>query len=324
MVKVYSHSEHEFLKNKKFCIVGYGSQGMAQALNLRDSGVGDITIVLYEGSKSISIAKEDGFAVDTTGSSVKHADVVVMLASDELHKEICEKTLSAHFRPGQVVIFAHGFSVLYGLVELPEFVDVCMVSPKSVGAEVRRRYLARNGVVCFVSVMRDSSGIARMVADSYVSAIAHGNTIIETTFKEEVEANLFSEQVVLCGGLPSFIKCAFETAVESGISPELAYLGCLHEVKLIADLMYRKGLYGMLSNVSRVAGYGASIVGDLLINDEVKHRMRETLDRIQSGEFFNQLAGEMDLGQVTNKHLDKLKDHPIEVVGRRLRDLMQV
>ncbi|ASI48286.1 ketol-acid reductoisomerase [Anaplasma ovis str. Haibei] len=323
-MRIYSHNDCGYLIGKKFCIVGYGSQGVAQAMNLRDSGVEDITIVLYAGSKSVDAAIGDGFEVDTSGASVQSADVIVMLAPDELHREICAKTLSAYFRPGQAIIFAHGLSVLYGLVELPEFVDVCMVSPKSVGTEVRNQYLAGNGVVCFTAVMHNRSGNAQIVSDSYASAIALGELIISTTFKEEVEANLFSEQVVLCGGVPSLIKCAFEVMVEAGISPELAYLGCVYEVKLIADLMHRKGIHGCLSNVSSVAGYGASIVGERIVDSRVKQSMRKALDEVRSGEFFGKLSGEPDLQQTLGAYFEKLKNHPIETVGTELRNLMGV
>ena len=321
-MRIYSHDGCSYLIGKKFCIIGYGSQGMAQAMNLRDSGVEDITIVLYAGSKSVDTAIKDGFEVDTTGASVHSADVIVMLAPDELHQEICAKTLSAYFRPGQAVIFAHGFSVLYGLVKLPEFVDVCMVSPKSVGPEVRNQYLVGNGVVCFTSVAHNHSGNAQIVSDSYTSAIALGKLIISTTFKEEVEANLFSEQVVLCGGVPSLIKCAFEVMVEAGISPELAYLGCLYEVKLIADLMHGKGIHGCLSNVSSVAMYGASIVGERIVDSRVKQSMKKVLDEIRSGEFFGKLSGEPDLQQTLGAYLEEQKNHAIEAVGTKLRNLM--
>ncbi|KAA8472854.1 ketol-acid reductoisomerase [Anaplasma marginale] len=321
-MEIYQHSDCSCLSGKKFCIVGYGSQGKAQAMNLRDSGIRDITIILHAGSRSIDLARGDGFEVDTSGSSAKHADVIVMLAPDEAHREICKETLFPYLKPGQAIIFAHGLSILYGLVELPGYVDVCMVSPKSVGTEVRNQYLEGNGVVCFTAVMNDCSGTAKAVSDAYAAAVMLGKLIIGTTFKQEVEANLFSEQVVLCGGIPSLIKCAFEVMVESGISPEVAYLGCVYEVKLIADLMHRKGIYGCLSNVSSVAGYGASITGDRIIDGRVKQSMRETLAEIQSREFFKKLSKEPNLQQTLSTYYKELEKHPIEAVGKELRDLM--
>ncbi|MGN7661247.1 MAG: ketol-acid reductoisomerase [Anaplasma sp.] len=322
-MRVYSHTDPSYIIDKKLCIVGYGSQGTAQAMNLRDSGANDISIVLYDGSPSVGRATRDGFHVDVSGTSVQNADVVIMLAPDELHQKIC-KALAEYFKPGQVIMFAHGLSVLYNLVALPEFMDVCLVSPKSVGTEVRNQYLTGKGVACCLSVLQDRSGNAQTVADSYAAAVMLGNLIIETSCKEETEANLFSEQVVLCGGVPSLIKAAFEVMIGAGISPELAYLNCLHEMKLITDLMYHRGMYGVLSNVSSVAGYGAVTVGDRLINSRVKLEMQKTLSKIRSGDFFQELAKMPNLRRTMQEYFNTLKDHPIEVVGAKIRHLMKL
>ena len=312
------------IKNKKIAIVGYGSQGHAHANNLKDSGVGEVCVALRPNSASAAKAKDAGFEVMTAADAAAWADVAMVLAPDELQAEIYNDHLAGSLGAGSALAFAHGLNVHFRLIEPRDDLDIFMIAPKGPGHTVRSEYQRGGGVPCLMAVQQDSSGNAQEIALSYGCAIGGGRAgIIETTFKEECETDLFGEQVVLCGGLTSLIAAGFETLVEAGYAPEMAYFECLHEVKLIVDLIYEGGIANMRYSISNTAEYGDYTRGSRIVTDDVRAEMRRILDDIQSGKFAREWMLENRVGQTSFKTMRSLAaEHPIEEVGERLRAMM--
>ena len=312
------------IKNKKVVIVGYGSQGHAHAANLRDSGVKEIAVALRSDSNSIDKAKSAGFKVMNVADASKWADVIMMLTPDELQGEIYREEIEKNMKSGAAIAFAHGLNVHFNLIEPRNDIDVFMVAPKGPGHTVRSEYQKGGGVPCLMAVHKDSSGKARDLALSYASAIGGGKSgIIETTFKDECETDLFGEQTVLCGGLVELIKNGFETLTEAGYPPEMAYFETLHEVKLIVDLIYEGGIANMNYSISNTAEYGEYVSGKRIVDSKSKEKMKEVLKDIQSGKFTRDWMNEHKAGQKNFLKMRKdLADHPIEKVGKELRAMM--
>ena len=312
------------IKTKKVAIVGYGSQGHAHALNLRDSGVKDVAVALRQGSGSIAKAEAESLPVMTPAEAVEWADVTMILAPDETQQDLYYNELQGRIKPGAAIAFAHGLSVHFGLIEPPDDIDVFMIAPKGPGHTVRSEFARGAGVPCLVAVHQDVSGAALDVALSYGSAIGGGRSgIIETTFKEECETDLFGEQTVLCGGLTSLIQAGYETLVEAGYSPEMAYFECLHEVKLIVDLIYQGGIANMRYSISNTAEFGDYLSGPRIVDADTKARMKEVLDDIQSGKFVKEWMLESKVGSPRFKAMRKASQaHHIEEVGEKLRSMM--
>ena len=312
------------IKEKKVAIFGYGSQGHAHALNLRDSGVKEVVVALREGSSSIKKAESKGLKVMSLSDAAAWADVVMMLTPDELQSTIYKNHIEQRMRQGTSLAFAHGLNIHFNLINSRKDLDVFMVAPKGPGHLVRSEYQRGGGVPCLMAIHKDSSGKARDLAMSYANAIGGGKSgIIETTFKDECETDLFGEQTVLCGGLVELIKNGFETLVEAGYPPEMAYFECLHEVKLIVDLIYEGGIANMNYSISNTAEYGEYTAGKKIIDAKTKERMKEILKDIQSGKFTKQWMDECKNGQKNFlKMRSDLANHPIEKVGKKLRDLM--
>jgi ketol-acid reductoisomerase len=312
------------IKTKKVAIVGYGSQGHAHTLNLRDSGVKDVAVALRQGSGSIAKAEAEGIKVMGPAEAAAWADVLMILAPDEIQADLYAAEIHENLKPGSAIAFAHGLSVHFGLISPPEGVDVFMIAPKGPGHTVRGEYARGAGVPCLVAVHQDASGAALDLALSYGSAIGGGRSgIIETSFKEECETDLFGEQTVLCGGLTSLITAAWETLVEAGYAPEMAYFECLHEVKLIVDLMYEGGIANMRYSISNTAEFGDYVSGPRVIDASVKARMKEVLDDIQSGKFVQDWMMENKVGAPRFKAMRRRSaEHDIEKVGQNLRDMM--
>ena len=312
------------IKGKKVVVVGYGSQGHAHAMNMRDSGVTDVAIALREGSASAVKAKDAGFNVMSVAEAAKWGDVLMMLTPDELQGEIYTEHLAANMQPGAALAFAHGLNIHFNLIEARSDIDVFMIAPKGPGHTVRSEYQRGGGVPCLVAVEQNPSGNALEVALSYASAIGGGRAgVIETTFKEECETDLFGEQVVLCGGLTSLIMAGYETLCEAGYAPEMAYFECLHEVKLIVDLMYEGGMANMRYSISNTAEYGDYMSGPRIITDETKAEMKRILADIQSGRFTRDWMLENRVGQTSFKaQRRRMAEHDIEEVGARLRGMM--
>jgi ketol-acid reductoisomerase len=312
------------IKAKNVAIVGYGSQGHAHAQNLRDSGVANVAIALRQGSASAAKAKNAGLEVMSVADAAKWADLVMMLTPDELQADIYREHIAGNIRDGAALAFAHGLNVHFALIEPKDSVDVVMIAPKGPGHTVRSEYQRGGGVPCLVAVARDASGNALDLALSYASAIGGGRSgIIETTFREECETDLFGEQVVLCGGLVELIRAGFETLVAAGYAPEMAYFECLHEVKLIVDLIYEGGIANMNYSISNTAEYGEYISGPRVINEETRAEMRRILADIQQGKFTSEWMREYRAGLPRFKATRRLNDeHPIEAVGERLRAMM--
>ncbi len=312
------------IKEKKVAIFGYGSQGHAHALNLRDSGVKEVVVALREGSSSIKKAESKGLKVMSLSDAAAWADVVMVLTPDELQSTIYKNHIEQRMRQGTSLAFAHGLNIHFNLINSRKDLDVFMVAPKGPGHLVRSEYQRGGGVPCLMAIHKDSSGKARDLAMSYANAIGGGKSgIIETTFKDECETDLFGEQTVLCGGLVELIKNGFETLVEAGYPPEMAYFECLHEVKLIVDLIYEGGIANMNYSISNTAEYGEYTAGKKIIDAKTKERMKEILKDIQSGKFTKQWMDECKNGQRNFlKMRSDLANHPIEKVGKKLRDLM--
>ena len=312
------------IKSKKVAIIGFGSQGHAHALNLKDSGVKEIVVALREGSPSIKKAEQAGLKVMSISDAAEWADVVMILAPDELQSGIYKNHIEQRMKQGSSLAFAHGLNIHYDLIKSRDDLDVFMVAPKGPGHLVRTEFQKGGGVPCLMAVHKDSSGKARDLALSYASAIGGGKSgIIETTFKDECETDLFGEQVVLCGGLVELIKKGFETLTEAGYPPEMAYFECLHEVKLIVDLIYEGGIANMNYSISNTAEYGEYVSGKKIVDDKTKERMKEVLKDIQSGKFTRDWMKENESGQKNFLQMRKdLADHPIEKVGEKLRALM--
>jgi ketol-acid reductoisomerase len=312
------------IKTKKVVIVGYGSQGHAHANNLKDSGVKDVVVALKEGSRSRAKAEAAGFKCMTPAVAAKWGDILMMLTPDELQGDIYNEDLKPNMRAGAAIAFAHGFNVHFNFIEPRDDIDVFMIAPKGPGHTVRSEYLRGGGVPCLVAIDQDSSGNALEVALSYSSAIGGGRAgTIETTFKEECETDLFGEQVVLCGGLCELIKAGYETLCEAGYAPEMAYFECLHEVKLIVDLIYEGGIANMNYSISNTAEYGEYVSGPRIVTEETKAEMKRVLADIQSGTFARNWMLENKVNQSSFKAMRRrAAEHSIEQVGEKLRAMM--
>ncbi len=325
-MKVYYDSDADLnlIKTKKVCIIGYGSQGHAHALNLRDSGVKDLIIALREGSSSIAKAEKDGFKVLSVEEASKWADICMILVPDELQADLYNNYLEKNLKKGACLLFAHGLSIHFQLIKARDDLDVFMIAPKGPGHTVRGQYVSGGGVPCLIAIHQDASKNALELGISYASAIGGGRSgIIQTTFKEECETDLFGEQTVLCGGLTALIQAGFETLVEAGYSPEMAYFECLHEVKLIVDLIYEGGIANMRYSISNTAEYGDLTRGPRIINENTKSEMKKVLAEIQSGKFVRDWILECKSGQLNfkaEKRIQSLKQ--IEMVGEKLRKMM--
>jgi ketol-acid reductoisomerase len=316
-------AQPKFLKGKKFAIIGYGSQGHAHANNLRDSGY-DVVVGLRRGSASWTKAANAGFDVRTNNEAAREADVVMMLVPDETAPAIYRDDIAPNMRSGDYLAFAHGFGIHFGKIVPPKEINVFMVAPKSPGHLMRAEFTHGRGVPCLLAVHQDPSGDTREVGLAYASALGGGRAgILETTFREETETDLFGEQAVLCGGLTALIQAGFETLVEAGYSPEMAYFECLHEMKLIVDLVYEGGISNMRYSVSNTAEYGDMTRGPRVISQCVRGEMKKLLADIQSGAFADEWMAECTAGKphFTQLECDGMK-HPIEVVGARLRGMM--
>ncbi len=325
MSKMYYEKDCDLslLKGKKVAVIGYGSQGHAHAQNLRDSGV-SVIIGLYEGSKSAVQAKADGFEVLNTADAVKAADVVMMLVNDEKMADIYNNGVASNLSEGMTLCFAHGFNIHYNLIVPPANVNVIMIAPKGPGHTVRSQYTESKGVPCLIAVYNDATGNAKDIALAYAMGIggARGG-ILETTFKEETETDLFGEQAVLCGGVSALMKAGFETLVEAGYQPESAYFECVHEMKLIIDLVIKGGLSFMRYSISDTAEYGDYSVGHRIITDETKKEMKKVLNEIQNGEFAKNWILENKAGRTSFLAKRRIEsEHLVEKVGADLRSKM--
>ena len=311
------------IKNKKVAVIGFGSQGHAHAQNMRDSGVKDVIIAVRPGA-SAKKAEAASFKVMSVADAAKVADVMMMATPDELQADIYKDDLHANMKQGAALLFAHGFNVHFKLIEARKDLDVLMVAPKGPGHTVRGEYLKGGGVPCLVAIHQDASGNAHDIGLSYASAIGGGRAgIIETTFQEECETDLFGEQVVLCGGLVELIRAGFETLVEGGYAPEMAYFECLHEVKLIVDLIYEGGIANMNYSISNTAEYGEYVTGPRIVTSETKAEMKRVLEDIQSGKFTRDWMLENKVNQTSFKATRARNNaHQIEEVGARLRAMM--
>ena len=325
-MRVYYDTDADvnLIKGKKVCVIGFGSQGHAHAMNMKDSGVKEIVIALREGSATAKKAENAGFKVMSVSEAAKWADLMMMATPDELQADIWKDEIAPHIKDGAAIAFAHGLNVHFKLIEAPASIDVIMIAPKGPGHTVRGEYQKGGGVPCLVAVDQDASGNAQDIAVAYASAIGGGRSgIIETTFKEECETDLFGEQAVLCGGLVELIRAGFETLVEAGYAPEMAYFECLHEVKLIVDLIYEGGIANMNYSISNTAEFGEYASGPRLVTDETKAEMRAILKDIQTGAFTSEWIRECKAGQPKFKATRRVNDaHPIEEVGERLRAMM--
>jgi ketol-acid reductoisomerase len=311
------------IQSRHVAVLGYGSQGHAHALSLRDSGV-DVRVGLPEGSKSREKAENDGLRVLTPAEACEEADLTMVLIPDHLQRQVYAEAIAPSLVEGDALFFAHGLNIRYGLIKPPGDVDVCMVAPKGPGHLVRRQYAAGRGVPVLVAVEQDASGNAWQLALSYAAAIGGTRAgALKTTFTEETETDLFGEQAVLCGGVSELIKAGFDTLVAAGYQPEAAYFECLHEMKLIVDLMYEGGISKMYWSVSDTAEYGGYTRGPRLINDETRKEMRQILAEIQDGTFARQLVEEFDAGKPNfTKRREAEQNEQIEQVGAQLRPLM--
>ena len=313
----------ELLRQKQIAVIGYGSQGFAQANNLNDSGC-NVVVGLRRESVSWQKAENAGLKVLPIAQAAAESDVVMMLVPDELAPEVYAREIAESITPGKYLAFSHGFSIHYKFIEPPADANVFMVAPKGPGHLVRHEYKRGAGVPCLLAVNQDPTGDTRLIGLSYASAIGGGRAgIIETSFREETETDLFGEQAVLCGGLTSLIKAGFETLTEAGYSPEMAYFECLHEMKLIVDLLYEGGISEMRYSISNTAQFGDMTRGPVVVNDETKRRMQTLLGEIQSGAFANDWMKEAREGRQLFKQLDdEAREHPIERVGAKLREMM--
>jgi ketol-acid reductoisomerase len=325
VAKVYyeKDADRSLILGRKVAIIGYGSQGHAHALNLKDSGV-DVRVGLRAGSSSQAKAEAAGLRVLPVAEASAEADVIMILLPDTEQKRVYEADIAPNLTPGKALAFAHGFNIRFGRIAPPEGVDVFMVAPKGPGHLVRRTYTEGGGVPCLIAVSQDASGKARDIAMAYADAIGGTRAgVIETTFSEETETDLFGEQVVLCGGLTSLVQAGFETLVDAGYQPEMAYFECLHEVKLIVDLMYEEGIAGMRYSISDTAEYGDVTRGPRIITDETRAEMKRILDEIVSGRFAEEWVAESESGRENfNRLREAGRAHPIEKTGAELRAMM--
>ena len=325
MAKRYYEQDGDLalLKGKTIAIIGYGSQGHAHALNLRDSGV-DVRIGLQAGSKSRAKAEAAGLRVLSVAEAAKEADLVMVLAPDQTQKKLWDEEIAPGMTKGKALFFAHGFNVHFKQIKAPEGVDVVLVAPKGPGHLVRRQFQDGRGIPCLIAVHQDGTGQAKQLGLAYARGIGGTRAgVLETTFKEETETDLFGEQAVLCGGASALVKAGFEVLTEAGYQPESAYFECLHELKLIVDLMYEGGLAWMRHSISDTAEYGDYTRGPRVVNDQTKQEMKRILKEIQSGQFAKEFILENQVGRpVLEMFREHEKEHPIEQVGKRLRDMM--
>ncbi len=325
-MRVYYDSDADInlIKGKKIAIIGYGSQGHAHALNLRDSGCENVAVALREGSASAAKAEGEGLKVMSVADAARWADVMMMLTPDELQGDIYAEHLKDNMQQGAALLFAHGLNIHFNLIEPRKDLDIGMVAPKGPGHTVRAEYVRGAGVPCLMAVAQDASGNAHDLVLSYASAIGGGRAgIIETTFREECETDLFGEQAVLCGGLVELMRAGYETLVEAGYAPEMAYFECVHEVKLIVDLIYEGGIANMNYSVSNTAEYGEYVSGPRVVGKASKSAMRKVLADIQSGRFVKDWMLENKVNQTSFKAMRaKCDNHEMEEVGKRLRAMM--
>ncbi len=311
------------IQGKKVAIIGYGSQGHAHANNLKDSGV-DVVVGLREGSSSAVKAQNAGLSVKSIEDAVAGADVIMVLAPDENQASLYANQILPNIKQGAAMAFAHGFNIHFGQISPREDLDVIMIAPKAPGHTVRTEYVRGGGIPDLIAVSQDASGQAKEIALSYASAIGGGRTgVIETTFKDETETDLFGEQAVLCGGTTALVQAGFETLVEAGYAPEMAYFECLHELKLIVDLMYEGGIANMRYSISNTAEYGDLTRGPRIVTEQTKDEMRKILKEIQNGEFAREFIEENQSGQMTLRAKRSIgREHQIEEVGNNLRSMM--
>ncbi len=325
-MKIYYDQDADLnvLKNKKVAIVGYGIQGRGQGLNLRDSGI-EVLISQRKGGKNYDIALEDGFEPITAEEAAQQADIIQVLAQDHLQAEIYEKSIRPNLKPGKALLFSHGFNIHFGYIKPPKEVDVYMVAPKGPGALVRTQFLEGGGVPCLVAIHQNPSGKALQLALAHAKAIGGTRAgVIETSFKEETETDLFGEQAVLCGGLSELIRAGFDTLVSAGYAPEMAYFECLHEVKLIVDAMFVTGISGMHRRVSDTAEYGDYSRGKRVVGTQAREEMKKILKEIQSGNFAREWMEENKKGRPNfNRFREECDNHLVEKVGAQLRKMMQ-
>jgi ketol-acid reductoisomerase len=325
MAKIYydKDSNLDLIKGKTIGIIGYGSQGHAQAQNSRDSGC-QVIVAEAPGSEGWKAAESAGFKVTSAAEVTKHADIIVMLAPDNLHPLIYHESIKKELSQGKTLMFAHGFNIHYSQIVPPSNIDVSMIAPKGPGHILRRLYIEGSGIPALVAIHQDASGKAKDIALAYAKGIGCARAgVLETTFAEETETDLFGEQTVLCGGVSSLVKAGFETLVEAGYQPEIAYFECFHELKLIVDLMYQGGLNYMRYSVSDTAEYGDYTRGPRVINDLVKEEMEQILAEIQDGSFAREWILENQAGRPSFNALKRKEaEHPIEVVGKKLRGMM--
>lgn len=323
MAKIHYEADARLLEGKRIAVLGYGAQGHAHALNLRDSGC-DVRVGLYAGSKSIARAEQDGLPVCSVEQACDEADVIALLVPDERIPMLFEEAVAPRLKPGKVLVFAHGFSVQYGQIQPPSNVDVVLVAPMGQGNAVRRLYTEGGGMPCLVAVKQDASGRAWGMALAYAQAIGGARAgILETTFQEETETDLFAEQAVLVGGVNALVKASFETLVEAGYQPEVAYFCCLHELKAVVDVMQQVGLAGQRQLISNTAEYGADRAGPQIVDAHARHALKDLLAEIRSGNYARNWMLESEYGCPTLIAARAAEEaHPIEEVGRRLRQMM--
>jgi len=325
MAKIYYDKDADLnaLKDKKVAIIGYGIQGRSQSLNLKDSGI-DIIVSELEGTPNYEQALKDGFKPVGAGEAAKNADVVQILTQDHVQAMVYNKAIAPNLEEGNALVFSHGFNIHFKQIVPPENIDVFMIAPKGPGALVRRMYEEGKGVPCLVAIFQEHTGKALEIALAYAKGIGGTRAgVIETTFAEETETDLFGEQTVLCGGVTELIKAGFETLVEAGYQPEIAYFECLHELKLITDLIYQYGMQGMRKRVSDTAEYGDYTRGKRIVNEATRREMRKILDEVKSGQFAKEWIDENKAGRSNFEDMRKKdSEHMIERVGKSLRELM--
>ncbi len=324
-MKIYYENDADLnlLQGKKVAVLGYGSQGHAHALNLHDSGV-DVVVGLYPDSKSWEKAKESGLTVKTNAQAAEEADLIMMLVPDLVQPDVFEKDVLPNMQKGNILAFSHGFNIHYSQIEPPDFVDVIMIAPKGPGHLVRRQYTEGRGVPCLIAIQQDATGKAKEFALAYAQGIGGTKAgVIETTFREETETDLFGEQAVLCGGVMELMRAGFETLVDAGYTPEIAYFECLHEMKLIVDLIYEGGMAGMYYSVSDTAEFGGLTRGPRVVNEESRMAMQEILAEIQTGTFATEWVLENQAKSPRFKALRReLAETEMEAVGAQLRSMM--
>jgi ketol-acid reductoisomerase len=325
-LKIYKNKDADlkYLKGIPLAIIGYGSQGRAQALNLRDSGL-QVIVGLNKKSKSIIIAKKDGFEVYPTEKAAKFGQIISMLAPDHLHKKIYADQIKRNLSPGKTLLFACGFSIYFQLIVPPKDVDVILVAPHAPGEVMRKFFLEKKGVPCFIAIEQNYSGKAKEKALAYAKAIGSTKAgVIETTFRDEAIGDLFGEQAVLCGGLTELLRAGFEVLVDSGLPPENAYLECVHQLDFIVDTIKSHGIAGMFDRISKTAEYGSYLSGKRVINDRVKKEMKNILKEVEDGSFARRWIKEYESGMKNYRNLRRtISDHPIEGTSRKIRDLLK-